>query len=103
MQKIRNFSIFNLNVTATLDLTKAEFEDVTFVTDSYYCNRGFRSIYEQLPCVNEQTTTPSPVTQTPLLPCNSLINDEEFTLNIYSLQQDTCVFTVSKSDVVTRH
>lgn len=87
--------------SATLDLSKNNFEDVIFVTDSYYCDRGFKAVYEQLPCIHEPTTTLAPpVTQTPVLPCNSLINEQDFTLDIFASQQDTCIFTISKSDTV---
>lgn len=72
-----------------------------FVTDSYYCDRGFKGIYEQIPCLYEYSTTLAPpVTQTPVLPCNSLISQQYFTLNIFAEHQDTCVFTITKNTTV---
>ncbi|EFA03587.2 cubilin [Tribolium castaneum] len=78
------------NTISTLDLRDKPYEEITFVTDEFYCGRGFFGSYEQIPC-QEKPITPAPI------PCSRTIQDEMFTLDVYDYHESPCSFLIKKS------
>ncbi|RZC43010.1 uncharacterized protein BDFB_009569 [Asbolus verrucosus] len=86
---------------ATLDLQNKHYEDMNFVTDAFYCGKGFYGVYEQIACQDvphpiNPTIPPTPPLPTPRVPCDRTIQEEMFTLDAYGYNGPTCTFIVKK-------
>lgn len=83
-------------------------EDIRFVTDKYYCGRGFYALFEQIPCRDNDhtfkpddeipTSTKIPST-TPNATCDRIIQDKYFKIEI-DRSFETCSLKIKRfSDV----
>lgn len=98
---------FNFNI-AWLDLRNKKFEEMRFVSDERYCERGFKAVYEQIACTdsgypfNPQTPQPTPVPPTPgPTNCERTIRDRIFTLQVGNYAGDSCKFNIIKWNPVS--
>lgn len=73
-----------------------------FVTDDYYCARGFSGVYQQIACQDEFPAQPVDTTTSPIIPttpvhdyCNKIINEKSFAMEINE-DRKMCTFTVQK-------
>ncbi|KAK4879889.1 hypothetical protein RN001_008035 [Aquatica leii] len=98
------------NAGLTFDL-RSHAEEIIFVSKGYTCGRGFKAVYEQIPCNNIEfstspvyplSTTPYPSINTPPiisnLKCNRNIEDSTFLLEVYSYNQPKCIFNIFKNN-----
>lgn len=103
-----------LNSISYFDISNKRHEQIRFITDSMYSGRGFKGIYEQIPCV-VQTRPPSkwpptylpPPPPTPIYPittptapvnhCHRDIQDSDFNIGVYDYGTKHCTFVVHKS------
>ncbi|KAJ8952519.1 hypothetical protein NQ318_003315 [Aromia moschata] len=84
----------------TIDIQNKAYEDMRFVTDGYYCGRGFSGVYEQIACqdMSFPFNPPDPsvhhTTQRPIT-CAKVIRDRSFTIKV---EEDyrACTFTIQK-------
>ncbi|XP_056644777.1 tolloid-like protein 1 [Diorhabda sublineata] len=85
----------------TFDLTSKNYEDLRFVTDLFFCGRGFCGSYEQLPCqqptvpINLTTTTVPPSPTPNVIGCDRYISDQSFTLEM-NQNKANCIFEIKK-------
>lgn len=103
------------NTISHFDISNKRHEQIRFITDSSFSGRGFKGIYEQIPCVM-QTPPPSkwpatylPPTQHPFYPtttpiapppvnnCHRDIQDSTFNIGVYDYGTRHCTFVVHKS------
>ncbi|CAG9839143.1 unnamed protein product [Diabrotica balteata] len=89
----------------TFDLTDKTHEDLVFVSDRFFCGRGFYATYEQLPCQTPTTTkvpdvtvvpipTTPPTTSSPI--CDRYIADRLFIFEVKQ-DKDRCSFQIRKA------
>lgn len=89
----------------TFDLTNKNHEDLIFASDGYYCGRGFKAVYEQIPCSGYPgipgfpMTTPPP--GFPEAECSRTLQDRSFVLEVYGRDRAPCVFNIIKTDPVS--
>ncbi|KAK5646535.1 hypothetical protein RI129_004999 [Pyrocoelia pectoralis] len=92
----------------TFDL-RNRYEEIAFITNGFSCRRGFKSLYERIPCNNDgipvdpiYPTSPKPITSTPTVmnnkPCNRNIQDNLFLLEVYSYHQSRCIFNIIRKN-----
>ncbi|XP_065164226.1 cubilin isoform X1 [Atheta coriaria] len=99
------------NTFTLFDMSGKSFEQIRFVTNDRIGGRGFRGIYEQIPCTSAElpySTTESPApppppftsttTLPPNVPCLRNIKDDYFTIDIYDYGKDMCNFDVYKAN-----
>ncbi|KAG5862229.1 hypothetical protein JTB14_007791, partial [Gonioctena quinquepunctata] len=89
----------------TLDLTYKNHEDVRFVTDDYWCGRGFSGFYQQIAC--QQTPIDpinpynpfgptTPATPSPSPPsCDRFVGGKIFTIDVAG-NAEMCTFQIRK-------
>lgn len=89
-----------------IDLRNKDFEDMIFVTDGYYCSRGFSGVYHQIGCQDELPVHPVDTTVSPVIPttpahdsCDEIIREKSFTMEINE-DHETCSFSVHKYEKV---
>ncbi|KAF5308809.1 hypothetical protein FQR65_LT06042 [Abscondita terminalis] len=96
------------NTGLSLDLRNRS-EEIIFTSVGPTCGRGFKAVYEQIPCNNiEFTTIPMyPLNTTPQMTtpstisdvyCDRNIQDERFLLEVYSHNRQQCLFNVFKNN-----
>ncbi|KAH0815196.1 hypothetical protein GEV33_007594 [Tenebrio molitor] len=87
------------NTISIVDLRHKPQEQMNFVTDAFYCGRGFYGSYEQIPCQDSSypinPTTPPNVPK-PMTPCSREIQDEMFTFDVYDYNGPSCLLTIRK-------
>ncbi|KAB0798723.1 hypothetical protein PPYR_09716 [Photinus pyralis] len=95
----------------TFDLRNRD-EEIAFITNGFSCRRGFRGVYERIPCNNDgipvdpvhpsKPTTLTPITSTPTImphkPCDRNIRDNVFLLEVYGYHQSRCIFNIIRND-----
>lgn len=89
--------IYQYLFSATIDLRNKVSEELTFISDQFYCGRGFFGVFEQFPCEIPTPLTPSP---NPPPACNRIIKDDMFTIEVFDHHSETCTFTIQKSSEV---
>ncbi|XP_018566297.1 uncharacterized protein LOC108907210 [Anoplophora glabripennis] len=87
-----------------IDLRNKDYEDMIFVTDGYYCARGFSGVYQQIACQDEFPVHPVDTTTAPIIPttpandyCNKIISQKSFTMEVNG-DHKICTFSVQKFD-----
>lgn len=92
--------------TVTVDMTNKLYEEIGFVTNRFYCGRGFKVLFQQLPCKHEQpphyphTTEPTPTSSfPPEIDCNLNIPETDFEIQI--LNQRRCSIRISRAHTVS--
>lgn len=90
---------------AILDLRNKRYEQMNFVTDSFYCGRGFFGTYEQITC--EESPHPIiPITSTPPYPqslCSRTAQEEMFTFEVYDYSEPSCSLVIKKFSQVKKN
>lgn len=76
------------------DFNEKPYKEFKFVTDRQYCGRGFKAIYEQVKCSNEENPSSKPSK------CHEDIRDKKFTIRI-DPNQHNCEYDVIKTNPVS--
>lgn len=105
------YNIFNsslkYSILVTLDMRDKLYEDIRFVTDNYYCGRGFYALFEQIPCQDDdhsfspddEIPTSTTSSTTPNTTCDRNIQDKSFKIEI-DRSFETCSIKIKRfSDV----
>ncbi|CAG9862824.1 unnamed protein product [Phyllotreta striolata] len=82
----------------SFDLTYRNFVDVKFVTDQFFCGRGFFGLFEQIPCRIIPTDPPdfptTTIRPTPVV-CDRFVDDKTFVLEV-TVDAERCVFQIRR-------
>lgn len=78
-----------------MDLTHQSFDELKFMTDNYWCGRGYKIYFQHIPCT---FTTPArpPLTSTPptVIPrCGEEIRTDQFDI-IFDTRISICNFVI---------
>lgn len=91
------------SVPVYLEFKNDQYEDIRFVTDTYFCGRGFKIFYEQVPCEYTTTSYPPVITTPPPPPvgqmCGGVIMSEYFEINFQNTVNQ-CIYHINKADQV---
>lgn len=93
---------YKMCVLGKMNLQNKEVEQLYFVTDDYYCGRGFHGIYEQIPCQStEYPDKPvTPENSFPDVSCKKIIQDNIFSIDVDS-NTKKCSYVIKKSGQVS--
>ncbi|CAH1989798.1 unnamed protein product [Acanthoscelides obtectus] len=93
--------------TVTLDLTATQYAVIRFVSDSFWCGRGFTGLFEQIACqqpynpINPTTEIaptpfPTPIPREKPTSCDAVIREKRFSIRVDG-RFDMCHFRLFKS------
>ncbi|KAJ8917428.1 hypothetical protein NQ315_005474 [Exocentrus adspersus] len=86
-----------------IDLRSKDHDDMIFVTDEYYCARGFSGVYQQIACEDEFPVYPVDTATTPIILttpdyyCDRIIAEKSFSFEVDG-DRRICNFRIRKDD-----
>jgi hypothetical protein len=84
----------SVGIAAVLDMSAAPQMDVLLVSDSQHSGRGFRALYQHIPCNRREGTPPGD--------CGQVTDGEHFTLtSSVSKVHRSCVYRILKRSTVS--
>lgn len=88
-------------VSVAIDLTRRDFEDIYFVTNNFYCGRGFKLKFSRISCSPFPSTTLKTVTTPTADNCGREYKELKFDFEI--LKKPNCTVTVKAYSKVSIH